>query len=112
MTSLFVCYKSKDTQWVLDVLQPSLEEQRNFKLCVDYRDFLPGEEIATKIENAVKFGRKVLLVVKSEWCNFELEMAHMRMLDNHEYILIVVLLEKVSHKDMLVLLHNILTGQL
>ncbi|XP_071952752.1 toll-like receptor 2 [Antedon mediterranea] len=110
---VFVCYNNKDTQWVLKVLQPQLEEQRNFKLCVDYRDFLPGEAIATNIANAVKFSRKVLLVVskhfaKSEWCNFELEMAHMRTL-GHEDILVVVLIEKVSPKDMPILLHKILT---
>ncbi|XP_071965606.1 toll-like receptor 2 type-1 [Antedon mediterranea] len=110
---VFVCYNSKDIQWVLNVLHPSLEEQRNFKLCVDYRDFLPGEAIATNIANAVKFSSKVLLVVskhfaKSEWCNFELEMAHVRTL-NHEDILVVVLIEKVSPKDMPILLHKILT---
>ncbi|XP_071944250.1 uncharacterized protein [Antedon mediterranea] len=111
---VFVCYNSKDIQWVLDVLQPSLEVERNFKLCVDYRDFLPGEAIVTNIANAVKFSRKVLLVVskhfaKSEWCNFELEMARMRMFDKHEDILVVVLIEKVSPKDMPILLHKILT---
>ncbi|XP_071948713.1 toll-like receptor 2 [Antedon mediterranea] len=111
---VFVCYNSKDQQWVLDVLQPSLEVQRNFKLCVDYRDFIPGEAIITNIANGVKHCRKVLLVVskhfaKSEWCNFELEMARMRMFDNHEDILIVVLIEKVSPKDMPILLHKILT---
>ncbi|XP_071944247.1 toll-like receptor 2 type-1 [Antedon mediterranea] len=111
---VFICYNSKDIQWVLDVLQPTLEKQRNFKLCVDYRDFLPGEAIAMNIANAVKFSRKVLLVVskhfaKSEWCNYELEMARMRMFDNHEDILIVVLLGKVSPKDMPIALHKILT---
>ncbi|XP_071944246.1 toll-like receptor 4 [Antedon mediterranea] len=111
---VFVCYNSNDQQWVLKTLQPSLEVQRNFRLFVDYRDFIPGEAIVTNIANGVKFSRKVLLVVskhfaKSEWCNFELEMARMRMFDNHEDILIVVLLEKVSPKDMPILLHKILT---
>ncbi|XP_071965252.1 toll-like receptor 2 [Antedon mediterranea] len=110
----FVSYNSKDKDWVLKVLQPSLEDQRNFKLCVDYRDFIPGEAVVNNISNAVKYSRKVLMVVsknfaKSEWCYFELEMARMRMFDNHEDILVVVLLEKVSSKHMPVLLHKILT---
>ncbi|XP_033095981.1 toll-like receptor 13 [Anneissia japonica] len=110
----FVAYNSKDQHWILSVLQPSLEIERNFKLCVDYRDFIAGEAVVDNIANAVKYSRKVLLVVsknfiKSEWCYFELEMARMRMFDNHEDILVVVVLEKVSAKDMPILLHKILT---
>ncbi|XP_033095980.1 toll-like receptor 2 type-2 [Anneissia japonica] len=72
------------------------------------------EAVVDNIANAVKYSRKVLLVVsknfiKSEWCYFELEMARMRMFDNHEDILVVVVLEKVSAKDMPILLHKILT---
>ncbi|XP_033117027.1 toll-like receptor 13 [Anneissia japonica] len=110
----FVSYNSKDQHWIISVLQPSLEIDRNFKLCVDYRDFIVGEAVVDNIANAVKYSRKVLLVVsknfiKSEWCYFELEMARMRMFDNHEDILVVVVLEKVSAKDMPILLHKILT---
>ncbi|XP_033102341.1 uncharacterized protein LOC117105329 [Anneissia japonica] len=110
----FVSYNSKDQHWIISVLQPKLEIDRNFKLCVDYRDFIAGEAIVDNIANAVKYSRKVLLVVsknfiKSEWCYFELEMARMRMFDNHEDILVVVVLEKVSAKDMPILLHKILT---
>ncbi|XP_071950839.1 toll-like receptor 2 [Antedon mediterranea] len=109
----FVSYNSKDQDWVLKVLQPSLED-RNYKLCIDYRDFMPGEAVVNNIANAVKYSRKVLLLVskhfaKSEWCYFELEMARMRMFDNHEDILVVVLLEKVPSKHMPILLHKILT---
>ncbi|XP_033117025.1 toll-like receptor 13 [Anneissia japonica] len=110
----FVSYNSNDQHWIISVLQPSLEIDRNFKLCVDYRDFIAGEAVVDNIANAVKYSRKVLLVVsknfiRSEWCYFELEMARMRMFDNHEDILVVVVLEKVSAKDMPILLHKILT---
>ncbi|XP_033123559.1 toll-like receptor 2 [Anneissia japonica] len=110
----FVSYSNRDQEWILNVLQPSLETQRNFKLCVDYRDFIPGEAVVDNIANAVKYSRKVLLVVsknfvKSEWCYFELEMARTRMFETREDVLVVVLLEKVSAKDMPVLLHTILT---
>ncbi|XP_071949633.1 toll-like receptor 2 [Antedon mediterranea] len=109
----FVSYNSKDQDWVLKCLQPSLED-RNYKLCIDYRDFLPGEAVVNNISNAVKYSRKVIVVVsrnfaKSEWCYFELEMARMRMFENHEDILVVVLLEKVPSKHMPILLHKILT---
>ncbi|XP_071941038.1 toll-like receptor 4 [Antedon mediterranea] len=109
----FIAYNSKDQNWVLNVLHPALETQRNFKICVDYRDFLGGDSIANNIVNAIKNSQKVVLVVsksfaESEWCNFELEMARMRMFDNHENILIVLLLEKVSVKDMPTLLHKTL----
>ncbi|XP_033111564.1 platelet glycoprotein Ib alpha chain-like [Anneissia japonica] len=84
-----------------------------FRLCVDFRDFVVGGAIADNISDAIKYSRKMLIVVtknfaKSEWCYFEMEMARTRMFDHHEDILVVVILEHVASRNMPTLLQKIL----
>ncbi|XP_071943863.1 toll-like receptor 4 [Antedon mediterranea] len=111
----FVSYHDMEQRWVLSVLQPTLEEHPyNFKLCLDYRDFIAGEKIIDNIENAIKYSRKMLLVVSNsfasgEWSYFELERARMRIFDNREDILVVILLEKLLAKNTPVLLQHVLS---
>ncbi|XP_033111550.1 toll-like receptor 4 [Anneissia japonica] len=110
----FVSYNSKDVDWVLKSALPTLEgPEFNFRLCVDFRDFLVGEAIADNISDAIKYSRKMLIVVtknfaKSEWCYFEMEMAKTRMFDTHEDIFVVVILEHVASRKMPTLLQKIL----
>ncbi|XP_033105823.1 toll-like receptor 13 isoform X2 [Anneissia japonica] len=110
----FISYNSKDVEWVNKVLQTTLEAPpHNLKLCIDYRDFLVGEAIAQNIANSVRSSRKTVLVVsnnfvRSEWCNFELEMARNRMFDAHEDVLVTILLENVKYSSMPVLLQKVL----
>ncbi|XP_071944931.1 toll-like receptor 2 [Antedon mediterranea] len=110
----FVSYNSKDQDWVLKSALPMLEgPEFGFSLCVDFRDFVVGDAIADNISNAIKYSRKMLIVVtknfaKSEWCYFEMEMARTRMFDNHEDIFVVVILESVPSRNMPTLLQKIL----
>ncbi|XP_033122969.1 toll-like receptor 13 [Anneissia japonica] len=110
----FVSYNSKDRDWVLKTALPILEgPEFNFRLCVDFRDFIVGGAITDNISDAIKYSRKMLVVVtenfaKSEWCYFEMEMARTRMFDNHEDILVVVILEHVASRNMPTLLQKIL----
>ncbi|XP_033111565.1 toll-like receptor 4 [Anneissia japonica] len=110
----FVSYNSKDRDWVLNSALPILEgPEFNFRLCVDFRDFVVGGAIADNISDAIKYSRKMLIVVtknfaKSEWCYFEMEMARTRMFDNYEDILVVVILEHVASRNMPTLLQKIL----
>ncbi|XP_033109364.1 toll-like receptor 13 [Anneissia japonica] len=110
----FISYNSKDVEWINKVLQPTLEAPPyNLKLCIDYRDFLVGEAIIQNIANSVRFSRKTVLVisnnfVRSEWCNFELEMARNRMFDSHEDVLVSILLENVKYSSMPILLQKVL----
>ncbi|XP_033107376.1 toll-like receptor 13 [Anneissia japonica] len=110
----FISYNSKDVDWVLKSVLPTLEgPEFNFRLCVDFRDFVVGEAIADNISNAIKYSRKMLIVVtknfvKSEWCYFEMEMARTRMFENHEDIFVVVILEHVASRKIPTLLQKIL----
>ncbi|XP_033119824.1 toll-like receptor 13 [Anneissia japonica] len=106
----FISYESNDLDWVLKVLHPTLESNPyNFRLCLDYRDFVVGDNVVNNITNAIKHSRKVVVVVtdnyaRSEWCHFELEMAKLRMLENQEDVMIVIQLSDVSPESMSVLL--------
>ena len=103
----FVSYSGHDVQWVLNTLKPRLETpERAYRLCMNDRDFLPGEEITTNILNGVKFSRKMIMILTrsflaSEWCRFEFITAHLRVLKGRTNYLIVILFDhiKVSELD-------------
>jgi len=71
----FICYSSKDRDWVRARLLPYLE-RHGLRVCIDYRDFEIGAPSLVNMENAVKRSRKTLLVltpnwIASEWTSFE-----------------------------------------
>ncbi|KAI8502125.1 TIR domain [Branchiostoma belcheri] len=84
----FVSYNHHDRAWVMDELVPHLEEEEGseFRLCLDYRDFVGGAPITDNIVNAIYDSRKTICLVteeflKSEWCEMEVQMATYRLFD-------------------------------
>ena len=77
----FISYCSKDEDWVRTVLVKQLESRKKpYKLCIDFRNFMPGEYITDNIIAAIKESRKVILVItksyiRSGWCDFEMRAA-------------------------------------
>ena len=62
---------------------------------------MPGNVIEENIIESINQSFKTILVlttnfVKSEWCEFELQMARMRCFDEGRDIIIVIMLEPVS----------------
>ena len=102
----FVSFSRKDANWVFDTLMPHLEApQCGFHLCVHDRDFVPGATINKNITTAIKYSRRTILIltpdfIKSEWCEFELQAAHQRVLEDRSNFLIVVVLKEVDDKDL------------
>ncbi|XP_063172261.1 toll-like receptor 4 [Candoia aspera] len=99
----FVIFSSKDQEWVKQELQEPLEEEvPYFRLCLFYRDFIPGVSIITNIiKEGFQTSRKVIAVVsnhflESRWCNFELEVAQSWQLVESKASLILVVLEGVD----------------
>ncbi|KAJ1145843.1 hypothetical protein NDU88_012126 [Pleurodeles waltl] len=101
MYDAFVIYSSKDEEWVIGVLVKKLEEGvPRIRLCLHFRDFMPGVLITS---NIVKEGflksRKVVVVVsnhffESKWCSFEFELAQSwQFLETKSGIIVVVLQE-------------------
>ncbi|XP_006825331.1 toll-like receptor 4 [Saccoglossus kowalevskii] len=103
---VFLSHSSKDEEWVSKVLHPTLENPPyNYKLCLDYRDFIVGETIADNIIDAVQKSRKTAFIltksfVESEWCYFELEMVRQQMFDEHRDLAILIMKENVPTGDM------------
>ncbi|MCP5158723.1 MAG: toll/interleukin-1 receptor domain-containing protein [Gammaproteobacteria bacterium] len=71
---VFISYSSKDRPWVQEFIK-RIEDQK-IKVCIDYRDFIPGMASIKNIENAVINSYKTLLILtnnyfESGWLEFE-----------------------------------------
>ncbi|XP_077977601.1 toll-like receptor 13 [Glandiceps talaboti] len=103
---IFVSHSSKDEEWVQFVLKPKLENPPyNYRLCLDFRDFVIGEHITTNIVNAIEESRKTVFIltknfIDSEWCYFELEMIRQKMFDEHRDAAILVLKDNIPTSKM------------
>ncbi|XP_067678317.1 protein draper-like [Haliotis asinina] len=94
----FVSYKSTklDEDFVVHTLYPKLEKNLNFKLCLHFRDFMPGETIANNIIEAVENSRRTIMIltpsyIQSEFCRFEYQRAQHEMLKRKQRIIPIVL---------------------
>jgi tetratricopeptide (TPR) repeat protein len=72
---VFVSYSHKDEEWVVNSLLPSLEDA-GLKVCIDFRDFVPGKPSRHNMRDACKESAYTVLVmtpawVASEWTSFE-----------------------------------------
>ena len=72
---VFISYRSADRPWVKDILLKRLEAA-GLKVCIDYRNFVPGMPIIRNIRQAMLTSRKTLLILTpayldSQWTSFE-----------------------------------------
>ncbi|XP_036418523.1 toll-like receptor 2 [Colossoma macropomum] len=97
----FVSYSQRDAEWVEEILVPKLEgAQPPFALCLHKRDFLPGRWIVDSIIDSIERSHLTLFVlsehfVTSEWCRYELDFSHFRIIDEHNDSAVLVLLEPI-----------------
>ncbi|CAL1545382.1 unnamed protein product, partial [Lymnaea stagnalis] len=98
----FISYKStpRDERFILHHLYPRLEKELDFRLCLHFRDFPPGEPIANNIIHAIENSRRTIMVlspsyVASEWCRMEYQKAQHEML-RLKHKIIPIVLEDVS----------------
>ena len=103
-----------DDDWVMNNLQPNMEEgPQPQKLFIKNRDFMPGQSLIKGISENIQQSRKTILVlsphfVESQWCRHEMEMAQMRLLDEHLDVLVLVLLEEIPNDKMTLSLRKLL----
>nr|UFQ90036.1 toll-like receptor 2 [Haliotis discus hannai] len=96
----FISYSNPDGDWVYDELMGYLEGEAGLRLCEHSRDFESGKLIVDNVFEALDSSRKTVLVIsneymKSDWCQFELQMALNSFL-KQEIKLVVILLEHVE----------------
>ncbi|XP_072104433.1 toll-like receptor 5b isoform X1 [Mobula birostris] len=97
----YLCFSSQDLEWVKDSLLVNLEENQ-LQLCIEERDFTPGEDHITNIQEAIWGSRKTVCVVtrrflKDGWCLEAFNIAQSRLY--HELKDVVVLLVVGSLRD-------------
>ena len=102
----FVCYNNIDEHFVVRELVPYLENNQNnrqgHKLCVHYRDFAVGASIAQSIITAIDNSKRVIMVLSdsfldSEWCQYEFQTAHHRLLREKKNRIIMILIDEINN---------------
>nr|UCK81504.1 Toll-like receptor 5 [Arenicola marina] len=96
----FIVYSSEDRRWVHDVLRTTLEEEHQLRLCIHFRDFIPGHDIEDTIVESIDQSRKTILIMspnflQSDWCHFEFKMARQKIVLEGRDVLILVILEEL-----------------
>ncbi|KAI7811310.1 toll-like receptor 2 [Triplophysa rosa] len=98
----FVSYSQHDAEWVEEILVPNLENaQPPVALCLHQRDFRPGRWIVDNIIDSIEKSHRTLFVlsehfVTSEWCRYELDFSHFRIVDEHNDSAVLILLEPIE----------------
>lgn len=67
---VFISYSHKDEEWADKTLRQHLDDT-GLKVCIDYRDFEPGEMALLNMQNAAKQSKHVVLVLTRNWLNSE-----------------------------------------
>ncbi|TTA98329.1 Toll-like receptor 7 [Bagarius yarrelli] len=101
----FVTYDTKDPQvseWVLNHLRVQLEEQSDcfLPVCLEERDWLPGCPILDSLTQSIRQSRKTIFIltqsyVRSGLFKMAIYLAHQRLLDESEDVIVLLLLEPV-----------------
>ncbi|XP_003741824.2 protein toll-like [Galendromus occidentalis] len=117
----FVSFSDQDINVVheiikeLEKIDPSSGEP-TYKLCLHYRDWIPGNSIVYNIVNSVQNSRRTVLVlsenfISSVWLNVEFRAALTQMIEDRSHKLIIVVIgelpsEKKLDKELQDLLQN------
>ncbi|XP_063434894.1 toll-like receptor 4 [Mytilus trossulus] len=103
----FISYADSEVDFVLKDCIENFEQHGNKTLCIHQRDFIPGEEIANNIINAIHESRKTICIITrsfldSYYCMFEYNMARMESIysRNGQNILFLVFYEQIRPKEL------------
>ncbi|KAA0187122.1 hypothetical protein HAZT_HAZT002599 [Hyalella azteca] len=92
----FISYSYKDEKFVNETLVPGLESgDPKYRVCLHYRDWIPGEYIQEQILTSVKASRRTIVVlsknfIESVWGQLEFKAAHSQALKDKTNRIIVV----------------------
>ncbi|BFZ09775.1 hypothetical protein BsWGS_12814 [Bradybaena similaris] len=101
---VFISYASEDQTFVMKTLYPKLQAG-GLKVHVHCLHFVAGQYIASNIVNAVQSSRYTLVVLTrqlldSVWCKFELQMANMEHVYTGRPVLVFLLMENLTQKEL------------
>ncbi|XP_004083724.1 toll-like receptor 5 [Oryzias latipes] len=106
----FLCFSNSDYKWVEEALLKKLDNQFSeknvFRCCFEARDFLPGEDHLSNIRDAIWGSKKTVCIVSKKfledgWCLEAFSLAQGRMLEELTNILIMLVVEKMAHYQLM-----------
>ena len=109
----YVTYHRQDEDWVDGQLLANIEEgDEPFRLCLRTRNIRAGRLIFNELSLHIQRSRKILVIlsprfVENNWCYFELNMAHHRVLEENSSVLIFVILEDIPNRKLTLLLRQL-----
>ncbi|XP_036161842.1 toll-like receptor 7 [Myotis myotis] len=116
----FIVYDTKDpavTEWVLDELVARLEDPRekHFNLCLEERDWLPGQPVLENLTQSIQLSKKTVFVMTDKYAkteNFKIAfyLSHQRLIDEKVDVIILIFLEKPLQKSKFLQLRKRLCG--
>ena len=97
----FLVYSTNDRLWVHEILTKTLEGEHQLKLCVHYRNFIPGRYIADTIVESIEKSRKTVLILspnflRSNWCQYEFKMARQVFVEQGREDMVLILLRPIA----------------
>ncbi|XP_042536440.1 toll-like receptor 7 isoform X1 [Dipodomys spectabilis] len=116
----FIVYDTKDpavTEWVLDELVARLEDPREkkFNLCLEERDWLPGQPVLENLSQSIQLSKKTVFVMTDKYAKTEsfkiaFYLSHQRLVDEKLDVIILIFLEKPLKKSKFLQLRKRLCG--
>ncbi|NP_001277684.1 toll-like receptor 7 isoform a precursor [Mus musculus] len=105
----FIVYDTKNsavTEWVLQELVAKLEDPRekHFNLCLEERDWLPGQPVLENLSQSIQLSKKTVFVMTQKYAKTEsfkmaFYLSHQRLLDEKVDVIILIFLEKPLQKS-------------
>ncbi len=94
----YITYSQHDFDFVKNQLLDPLEKIP-FKICIPERDFGPGDFKSQKIIKGVQASKRTIIVlsqnfIDSGWCQFEFAQAHLKMLEDESFKLLLITIEE------------------
>ncbi|XP_025828875.1 protein toll [Agrilus planipennis] len=98
----FISYSHKDEDFVTEKLLPILEDGPHpYKLCLHFRDWIPGEFISKQIAQSVENSRRTVVILsesflESVWGKMEFRTAHTQAMSEGRARVIIILYGNVN----------------
>ncbi|VTJ64413.1 Hypothetical predicted protein [Marmota monax] len=116
----FIVYDTKDpavTEWVFEELVAQLEDPRekHFNLCLEERDWLPGQPVLENLSQSIQLSKKTVFVMTDKYAkteNFKIAfyLSHQRLMDEKVDVIVLIFLEKPLKKSKFLQLRKRLCG--
>ncbi|KAK2143346.1 hypothetical protein LSH36_852g00037 [Paralvinella palmiformis] len=104
----FVAYHKDSLTWLVQEMVEHLEGRLTvepLRLCLHHRDWLPGIPIEENVLSSIKKSRRTVILLtrsflRSNWCDFEFQMARIHGFDEGHEVLVVVQLEEIPVNEL------------